>query len=141
MNFKNLFVLFFVILNVILIFLPKNFDNLLISFNDEKKKQIVNYEQSKQIYNSLMKSKCGILMSNESLLKYNPNIILLGNKFDLINNINLQNIKDLPECEDSHFIWFAYWTPKNNQEWIKMISYLKKNNFQTINSLIYKSSK
>ena len=140
-NLKNLFLLFFVMLNIILIFLPKNFDNLLISFNDEKKKQIVNYEHSKQIYNSLIKSKCGVLISNETLLKYNPNIILLGNKLDLVNNIKLQNIRDLPECEDPHFIWFAYWTPENNQEWIKMTSYLKKNNFETIDGLIYRSRK
>ena len=107
----------------------------------KKKKQIVNYEHSKQIYNSLIKSKCGVLISNETLLKYNPNIILLGNKLDLVNNIKLQNIRDLPECEDPHFIWFAYWTPENNQEWIKMTSYLKKNNFETIDGLIYRSRK
>ena len=139
--FKNLFILSFLILNVILIFLPKNLDNSLISFNNEKKKRIVNYEQSKQIYNYLKKSECGILISNETLLKYNPNIILLGNKFDLVNNINLQKIKDLPECEDSHYIWFAYWTPENNQEWIKMTNYLKKNNFITSDGLIYKDTK
>ena len=139
--FKNLFILFFVILNVILIALPKKIDNSLISFNNEKKKRIVNYEQSKQIYNYLKKSKCGILISNETLLKYNSNINLLGNKFNLVNNINLEKIKDLPECEDSHYIWFAYWTPENNQEWIKMTNYLKKNNFITTDGLIFKNSK
>lgn len=140
-NFKNLFVIFFVVINLILIFLPKNVDNLLTFFNDEKKKQIVNYEQSKRIYNSLYKSECGILISNESLLNYNPHIILLENRFNFVNNINLDKIKNLPKCDDSHFVWFAYWTPRNNQEWNKMIDYLQSNNFKTIDDLelIYKS--
>ena len=113
----------------------------MISFNNEKKKRIVNYEQSKQIYNYLKKSECGILISNETLLQYNPNIIKLGNKFDLVENISLQKIKDLPECEDSHYIWFAYWTPENNQEWIEITNYLKKNNFISSDGLIYKDNK
>ena len=121
------------IIIIFFLYLAKNFENELTNLNDKERSEIVDKEKNMIISKKLENlGGCSNLYTNHQLILYNYYYLKKQHKIKL-SSMFVDELKDLPNCNTGHILWFGKWTI-NFKEWKLIQNFLINKNAKRIDN-------